>query len=471
MVPKAAVIVSEDWRSNFLSFVSERLDQIEKDYQMESMDDISRSLFANRSDIMGQAALALIEKKFGHLLDQQYCQCPHCLRLIKAKTKKVKREIQILVGTVTLYRPYFYCNSCQFGFYPIDEALGLSKRKIQPDVQELEAWLAAEMPYETSCETLQRCAGIPVSNHHIHDVSNEIAQDLQILDVCPGKEEIKCQIDTISEGKFRRPILMIGLDGAHAPTRPEPSARKGPRGKGEWKEVKGFRLYLLDSERIIHLISWHQIKNDKELAADLLRIKQAALIPEEKVRICVIGDGAPWIWNRIQELFPDAKLVLDYYHCSQYLYDTAHAQYGKHSQKAQEWVEATLTRLFSNNIEQIIAGIKRMKPSSNFAKEQIDKTIRYLSERTDKLKYGALKRGGYHIGSGGIESSNKFISNVRLKRSGAWWYPTNANNILKLRCAKYNGTFDKIMAETKKKNKPNYSQKKLGELRLVVNNS
>jgi len=471
MVPRAAVVVSKDWKSDFLSFVSERLEQIEKDYPMESMDDISKSLFANRSDIMGQAALALIEKKFGHLLDQQYCQCPHCLGRIKAKSKKVKREIQILVGTVTLYRPYFYCNRCQFGFYPLDEALGLSKRKIQPDIQELEAWLAAEMPYETSSETLQRCAGIQVSNHHIHDVANEIAQDLQILDVCPGKEEIQRHIQNISEGKFRRPVLMIGIDGAHAPTRPEPSARKGPRGKGEWKEVKGFRLYLLDSERIIHLISWHQIKNDKELAADLLRIKQAALIPEEKLRICVIGDGAPWIWNRIQELFPDAKMVLDYYHCSEYLYDTAHAQYGKNSQMAQEWVEATLTRLFSNNIEQIIAGIKRMKPSSDSAKEQIDKTIGYLSERTDKLNYGALKRGGYHIGSGGIESSNKFISNVRLKRSGAWWYPTNANNILKLRCAKYNGTFDKIMTEAKRKIKPIYSQKELGKLRLVVDNS
>ena len=127
--------------------------------------------------------------------------------------------------------------------------------------------------------------------------------------------------------------------------------------------------------------------------------------------------------------------------------------------------------LFSNNIEQIIAGIKRMKPSSDSAKEQIDKTIGYLSERTDKVNYGALKRGGYHIGSGGIESSNKFISNVRLKRSGAWWYPTNANNILKLRCAKYNGTFDRIMTDAKRKNKPISSQNKLGELRLVVNNS
>ena len=471
MVPKSAVVDSKDWKSDFLAFVCERLDQIEKEYEMDSIDDISKSLFANRSDIMGQAALALIEKKFGHLLDQQYSQCPHCLRRLKAKSRKVKREIQTLIGPVTLYRPYFYCNSCQFGFYPLDEALELCKGKIQQDIQELEAWLAAEMPYETSSETLKRCAGIHVSNHHIHDVANEIAQDLQILDVCPGKEEIQRQIDTIAEGQFRRPILMIGLDGSHAPTRPEPSARKGPRGKGEWKEVKGFRLYLLDSERIIHLISWHQIKNDKKLAADLLRIKQANLIPQDKIRICVIGDGAPWIWNRIEEIFPDARMVLDFYHCSEYLYDAAHAQYGKNSQKAQEWVEATLTRLFSNNIEQIIAGIKRMKPCSDLAKEQIDKTIGYLSERTDKVDYGKLKRGGYHIGSGGIESSNKFISNVRLKRSGAWWYPTNANNILKLRCAKYNGTFDRIMAEVKKKNINQPSQNKLGELRLVVDNS
>ena len=56
MIAKSAVVASEDWKSDFLTFVSERLDQIEKDYPMESMDDISKSLFANRSDIMGQAA-------------------------------------------------------------------------------------------------------------------------------------------------------------------------------------------------------------------------------------------------------------------------------------------------------------------------------------------------------------------------------------------------------------------------------
>jgi len=292
-----------------------------------------------------------------------------------------------------------------------------------------------------------------------------------LLDVCPSKVEILHKIEALSEGKSRRPVLMIGIDGAHAPTRQEPSPRKGKRGKGEWKEVKGFRMYLLDKNEIIHLISWHQIKNDKELANDLLEIKQAGLIPEDKVRICVIGDGAPWIWNRAKEIYPDAKKVLDYYHCSEYLHDLANAQYGKNSQKAREWVEATLTRLFLNKANHIIAGIKRMKSKSDAAKEQIEKTVRYLSERLEMINYGSLKRGGYHIGSGGIESSNKFISNVRLKRSGAWWYPTKANNILKLRCAKYNKTFDRIMENRIKKDQQNRTCEQRPKLRIIVDNS
>jgi predicted metal-dependent hydrolase len=194
------------------------------------------------------------------------------------------------------------------------------------------------------------------------------------------------------------------------------------------------------------------------------------MIPEDKIRICAIGDGAPWIWNRIKEVYPTAKQVLDYYHCNEYLYDLANAQYGKNSQKAQEWVEATLSRLFMNKAGQILSGIKRMKPNSEAARDQIHKTVRYLEERIEMVKYGALKRGGYHIGSGGIESSNKFIANVRLKRSGAWWYPSNANNILKLRCAKYNKTFDRIMENRKLKIKQQRASKRQPKLRLVVNN-
>jgi hypothetical protein len=63
------------------------------------------------------------------------------------------------------------------------------------------------------------------------------------------------------------------------------------------------------------------------------------------------------------------------------------------------------------------------------------------------------------MGSGGIESANKFISHVRLKRSGAWWYVAQANEMLALRCAKpglspaegYNGTFRTVFDRYKQR--------------------
>lgn len=187
--------------------------------------------------------------------------------------------------------------------------------------------------------------------------------------------------------------------------------------------------------------------------------------------ICVIGDGAQWIWNRTKELFPSAKMVLDYYHCSEYVHDLANAPYGKNSQKTREWAESILTRLFCNEIEEIFVEMENLKPSSEDAKAQINKTYKYLYEKKEKINYGATKRGGYHIGSGGIESSNKFISNVRLKRSGAWWYPTSVNHILKLRCAKYNGAFDRIMDNLRPEAKSNEFREKKPRLRLVINNT
>ena len=123
------------------------------------------------------------------------------------------------------------------------------------------------------------------------------------------------------------------------------TGRRRARWRHEWREAKGFRFYLLDGERIVHVLSWHQVQNEHELGEALQQVKEAGLIPEETVRLCVVCDGAEWIWKHVQALFPHARQVLDYYHCSEYLHKVAKAQYGDTLQ-AQEWVEATLTRLY-----------------------------------------------------------------------------------------------------------------------------
>lgn len=433
------------WREDFFEFLNETADRILRETVMEKIEDFTEAVFDAKSDILGQLTLGFIKNKYRLLFEQEYCDCPVCAKRVKCANKEAKRKVESLGGSFFLFRPYFHCKNCGTGFCPLDEALGLASSPKQYDIQDIEAWLSSELPFKTAEEAYERTTGDSLSNGHMHETTNKIADSFGILDVCPTKAEILQIIDDIAKNSFRRPVMMLAIDGAHAPTRPEPSPRKGKRGKGEWKEIKGFRLYLIDGNQIVHLISWHQVENDRELAADLRTIAKAGLIPEDRVRLCVIGDGADWIWNRTSELFPTAKIVLDFWHCSEYLHEAANAQFGKGTPEARTLVEASLTRLFDNDPDNVIAEFRSIKPDSKTAEEKINGVVRYLLNHEEGVNYGKAKRGGYHIGSGAIESANKFIGHVRLKRSGAWWYKSNANNILKLRCAKYNGTYERIV--------------------------
>src|SRR5215470_4977306 len=87
----------------------------------------------------------------------------------------------------------------------------------------------------------------------------------------------------------------------------------------------------------------------------------------------------------------------------------------------------------------VLGGLRRMQPTSAEARKAIDNCWIYLNGHRGRTDYGRLRRSGYPLGSGGMESANKFICHVRLKRSGAWWYEANSNQMLALRCAKYNG--------------------------------
>ncbi len=149
MVAIPAYSFENNYRTDFYDFLDKRLNQMEEDNELESLNDITKMIFNNRADIMGRLALSFIEKKFGHLLNQEYCQCPHCDKMIKAMPRKARRELETMVGPIILERPYFYCKPCKYGFFPLDEALGLSARKKQHDIQETEAFLAAESTFES----------------------------------------------------------------------------------------------------------------------------------------------------------------------------------------------------------------------------------------------------------------------------------------------------------------------------------
>jgi len=414
--------------------------------------EVTEAVWTLRQELTGGLSETIVHQAHRGELTRRVTRCPQCHRRLTARPV-VSRTVETMVGPVQVERPYFYCTSGCGGIYPLDQALDLAPGRKQLDVQQAATQVAIEMPYEEAQSLFSDLTGVGLGSERLHTFVHQAAQGLSVLDVVPSREEIERRIEAMAAGRCRRPVLVLGIDGAYVPTRPE-SARQHHTQKrrsrarraswhGQWRDAKGFRFYLIDDERIVHLLSWHQVQDEAQLGEALKQIKEAALIPEDQVRLCVVCDGASWIWKHVGSLFPSARQVLDYYHCKEYLHKVAKVQYDS-SERALEWVEATLTRLYLGKVGWVLGGLRRMQPASEEALKAIDHCWVFLHGHRHRTSYGKLRRGGYPIGSGGIESSNKFICHVRLKRSGAWWYEVNSNEMLALRCAKYNGTFDRV---------------------------
>jgi hypothetical protein len=409
--------------------------------KMPTLRQISDQFTQTRSTLLGGCLQEMTFQLSACYRAQETAPCPCCGNLLKRHSINAK-TLHTMQGSITLERPYFYCHRCKSGYYPLDHALELADEAYQYDLQEKMLCLGTESPYSTSADLFKKLTGIAPSGHCLHETLNRIGTLAPIEEVIPSEMEIIRRIESVSTAGDELPVLVVASDGAHAPTRP-PGGRSGRRGPGKWREVKGFRIYLLDSdERIVHIASWHQIQDAAQFSKDLELV--AARIPQDRANIALLGDGAEWLWNAMVRCFPNARQVLDYYHCSEHVHKVAKLQYGD-SLTGQQWAEATITRLFLDQTGSAIGGLKRMQPSGGEADKEIRKMINYLTTHKHRLAYQECRDTGLPIGSGGIESANKHICHVRLKRSGAWWLEENGNTMLRLRCAMYNDTFDTVL--------------------------
>ena len=301
---------------------------------------------------------------------------------------------------------------------------------------------------------MQELTGLSWSAHTVHEVAGELSHALGVLEVGPTAAAMAHRVAAIAAGKTWRPVVVLAIDGACVPTRPEQATgpvagRRHTRAQraswpGAWQEAKGFRCSLVERERIVHLLSWYQVHTDADVGAALRRVQAAGLIPEAQVRMCVRGDGAKWIWHQVSALLPTAVQILDYDHCREHVHQVASRQCGEDTGQEQAWVEAIMARLFWGYVPWAIEGLEALQPRDSQAAEAIRKLMGLLRNRERRLHDRTARKGGYPIGSGGLEAANKCMSHGRLKRSGAWWYVETANQMLAWRCAKDNGTFESV---------------------------
>jgi hypothetical protein len=405
------------------------------------LEELSDHFQRTRSELLSGCMQAAVEKLYPYLLEQEQAGCPRCGRVLCRK-RLDERKISTMQGRFSIWRPYFYCAKCRHGFHPLDQALGLAPQHHQHDIQRRVVKTGARVPFAETAEQFQELTGVSVGNHFSHETLQAVAEMASLENVIPQKEEINKRIQKATVASELPPVLVVASDGAMTPIRPQ-APRKSKRGKGGYREVKGVRIYLIGAEkRIIHVASWHQVEDAEEFTKDLVRI--AERIEVERVRVALVGDGAGWLWNAQIKAFPQGRQILDYYHCAEHVWKVADLLHGEGSLEALEWAEATLVSLCLGQVHETIQSLKTLRPSSAVAREEVQKLITYLTNNAHRINYLDNLDAGYPIGSGDIESGNKFIAHTRMKRSGAWWIIPNGNGMLRIRCAIYNGTYDQL---------------------------
>ena len=151
-------------------------------------------------------------------------------------------------------------------------------------------------------------------------------------------------------------------------------------------------------------------------------------------RVQFIGDGAVWIQNIWEHAFRslDAIRTLDFVHALGYLHTLLEAV-------SADGELASDYRRFKSRLR-TWGGTSLLKGLAETYGEKLDKlrgdarkALAYLKERESMMDYRTLRKLGYYIGSGIIESACKSVVAARCKLAGMHWRHANAAGVALLR--------------------------------------
>lgn len=156
-----------------------------------------------------------------------------------------------------------------------------------------------------------------------------------------------------------------------------------------------------------------------------------------EARMTGIGDGAADNWTYLRR--HTDNLVLDFWHVSEYVHAASNAYWGFSENWAvskqaweEEWFHTLKHR--SGGASLLIDELKIMKAELSGKKAQtVQKTIGYMENHLEMMKYSREMWHHSPIGSGVTEAACKMLVKQRLGVSGAGWSLTGAGVVLTLR--------------------------------------
>lgn len=212
-----------------------------------------------------------------------------------------------------------------------------------------------------------------------------------------------------------------------------PGARKGKRPR-DWKEMRLVAAQAKDSATTSYAATFGSVAETGRRWGHCTRQAGWGL----NSHIHALGDGADWIRLQCREVFRDQGTFLcDFYHVSQYL--GAAAVVCRPGQP-KRWRHTQQKRLRRGAVEKVLTALGPQVEPDNVVDQDapVRNGYRYLTNRLDCLDYPRALKLGLPIGSGMIESGHRHVLHARLKKAGAAWLLTSADQIAQLRVLRAN---------------------------------
>jgi hypothetical protein len=290
-------------------------------------------------------------------------------------------------------------------------------------------YVGQQLVFEQATEMVLKLTGSTVN-----------AKQIERLCHCYGEKLEEQQEKQIAAGEnpagyFPKQLHYLMLDGGMLLTRED-----------GWKEMKLCRIFsadqiaqvskgrkqIIQSNYIGHLGSHKEFLKKVEHHGDAIPHK------------AIVADGAPWIWNWADDVYPGSIQILDFYHAKEHLCNFAEHQF-KEVEEKQKWINHQSLRLLNDQIEKVIADLKTMTPRGTQSRKIKIDLINYYQRNSKRMQYRSFKEKGLLIGSGAIEAAHRHVIQQRMKLSGQRWTKKGAQQIANLRMANKSDQWDSVI--------------------------
>lgn len=321
---------------------------------------------------------------------------------------------------------------------PLDNLLGIDTlpfKMTREMMCEVAFWAQNQTSFRASETIMKKIYGAEITFETIRQVADYVGKIVFEEDTNKANEMYK-NIGKIEFLKNKKGILYIQTDGSALNT------RKKDKNGSTWRENKLGIVFSSDNIRTYTNKKGEKTRHilKREYTSYIGSVEEfKKYLFDCSIRngygqyetVIILGDGAVWIWNMCEELYPDAIQILDLFHLCENTYSYAKAIFKNDESKYKPWSDDIIEKLKESKIAEVMSILKPLK--NRKIPNGIVNLYTYITNNINKIDYKSYKEKGYYVGSGAIESGNKVVLQKRLKLAGMRWNEITAQHLLTLR--------------------------------------